>query len=180
MNTPAIILTAATFRARFTGIADALSSLAVDYVKSLEVRPELRAELIADGFPAQTADRMERLGRGQIHPSLVLSATRWAGKLIALPLSLQTDLIANGVEVLEPCGTDSRRLALDVLSSRQIKQVFGKGVVRSLAEQRTWQAEQQPRKTEVAPATFERDGIHLAAPGVVTKEQMLQWLARNR
>lgn len=180
MNTPTVILTVATFRARFTGIADALSNLAVDYVKALEVRPELRAELIADGFPAQTADRMERLGRGQIHPSLVLSSARWAGKLITLPLSQQTHLIATGVEVLEPGGTESRLLPLDALSSQQLKQVFGKGTVRSLAEQRTWQAEQQPRKTEVAPVTFERDGIHFAGQGIVTKEMMLQWLAAKR
>lgn len=176
-----VLLTAQTFAQKLANISTMLAELAHEYAQALDVRPELRAELIEAGHPAELIDRIERFGRGQIHERIVLNSARWARRVMLLPLSAQTDLIENGVEVLDVNETDHRMIQLDSLSAKQVQQVFtANGSVRTLAEQRTYLREQRAKQPviDVSLVTFEKDGIH-AGGVLVTPEMMAQWFARS-
>lgn len=177
---PTTILNAQTFAQKLANISTMLAELAHEYAQALDVRPELRTELIEAGHPAELIDRIEKFGLGQIHERLVLHTARWVRRVSLLPISVQTDLINNGVEVLDVNETDHRMIQLDALSAKQVQQVFTtSGNVRTLAEQRTYLREQRKAPVvDVSQVTFEKDGIH-AGGVLVTPEMMAQWFARS-
>ena len=126
---------------------------------TLDNRPEIRVELIERGLFPQTVDRLEMVGRGQLHHRLLLCSAPYAEKLALLPMSQQHLALENGVEVLEPDEITTSTVRVEKLSGRQVSQVFGDKSVRTIQEQRTWVNEQK-RKNKPAGSTTENRALH--------------------
>lgn len=183
MNRPVKIMTADDFVSRLSQAANALVEIATDLVAAIDTRPEIRAEILEKGISEVLVDRLERLGRGQIHPSLVLNSARWTSRVMKLPLSQQREVIEKGVEVLQPDEVSTRMIPLDALSSAQTFQVFrSTGEIRSIAEQRTYIQEQNKKAVKVEDPsliTYEKDGIHVGKI-LVTPQMMARWMEQRR
>ncbi|HBJ87125.1 MAG TPA: hypothetical protein DDZ88_25350 [Verrucomicrobiales bacterium] len=182
MNTALIPIehTATYFADRIRAVGDEVLNVAADLVAALDARPELRAELIDAKVSRDVIDNLERLGRGEIHRNLVLDSSTVGRRLLKLPLSVQTQAIEAGVEVLDPDEQTTRLIPVDELTPKQVEQVFPKhGHQRSLAEQRTWLRERKSKQpVPVSPAyRVCKDCIITPAGERITKAQILQWLA---
>lgn len=164
---------------RIRNVSNDLLGIAHDLVMALDAKPELMDELDAAGVNRELVNRLERLGRGQIHPRLVFSTTPGAEKLLSVPLSEQSRALDNGIEVMEDDETTSRWIPVNEMTPAQARQVFHRGQIRSLAEQRTWLRSQKKKRGVAAPAEDYRicsDHVITSRPGKWPKKLILQWL----
>ena len=109
------------------------------YVKVIDREPAAKQafrELVPE-VPSSAWKLMEKVGRGQMHERLLLMGGRIQTLLAALPLSEQTEVIENGLEVLLHDG-NAMRIMPESLTQSQLSQVFGSGEIRSLEAQRAW------------------------------------------
>ena len=179
MHSPTKIPSAQEIAARIRNIGTSLLEVAHDLVAAIDARPELVKELADAGVNRELLNRLEKLGRGQIHPSLVFNTTSGGTKLLALPLSEQTHVLENGVEILDADETSTRLIPVNELTGEQSRQVFQSGKMRTLAEQRTWLRDRKNKLKPVdADATYRvfSDHVVVLKPGKFTKKLLLQWL----
>lgn len=148
----------------------------------LDAFPESRDDLIeAIGGNAILLGRFEMLGREQIHEQLVFSSSVAEHRLSRLPLSEQRAVLESGIPVLESDGVNHRVIRVEQLSGEQVKQVFRKSGLRSLASQRTYI---QERKIKATPAVLEKDyqvghdSVVVLRPVKFTRQQLAQILAQ--
>jgi hypothetical protein len=92
------------------------------------------------GIPADVLAQLERIGRNQLNPSLLLANYPAAVALQRLSVSEQNRLLASPAEVLILKNGAADTLLVDVknMTREQVTQVFAKGHVRALPEQRAW------------------------------------------
>lgn len=100
-------------------------------------------------IPMDVLAQLERIGRKQLNPALLLSDFPAASKMMRLPLSEQDRLMKEPVElfVMKDGKPDKMNMPVAVLTAPQVKQVFARNYVRPLAEQRAW------IETQVVPAS---------------------------
>ena len=173
------IVSAPEIAERIRNVSNDLLGIAHDLVAALDARPELSDELIEQGVNRELIRRLERLGRGQIHPKLVFATTPGAQKLLTVPLSEQTRALDEGVECLDDDETSSRKIATADMTQEQARLVFTHGRIRSLAEQRTWMRANKKRQTISTPDEGYRvcsDHVITTKPGRWPKKLILQWL----
>jgi hypothetical protein len=173
------IPSAAELAQRIRNVSNDLLGIAHDLVAALDAKPELAQELEDAGVNRELVSRLERLGRGQIHPRLVFSTTPGAEKLLTVPLSEQARVLDAGVEVMEDDETTTRNIPIHELSPEQARQVFHRGQVRSLAEQRTYLRARKKKRGVAAPTEDFRvcsDHVITSRPGKWPKKLILQWL----
>lgn len=169
---------ARTLWAERSKLGQDLSAFAQKLVSSLDSTPGLLEELIEAGFNQAELSNLEKCGRGLIHPRLLLTSGRQYNSLRACPLSIQQEVIENGVTVVELDGSDVRVIPLDDLTPHQASQVLGSGKVRSVAEQKSWLKEEQARM----PKSAGDDSIKFTKRGVVykgeliTQKTLISWL----
>jgi len=180
-NTLTKIPSAKDFAERITNIGANLLGLAHDLVAAIDTRPELVEELVEAGVNRELVNRLERLGRGQIHPQLVFNTSPGGKRLITLPLSEQNAVLNHGgVEILEPDEKSIRTIPLNELTAQQAGQAFHGGQRRSLAEQRSWlqvrKAKQLPPVDCTTGYKVTRDRVFITKPGGYSKKLILQWL----
>jgi hypothetical protein len=165
------------FAERIRNITTDLLAVAADLVHSLPSRPKLAREIAALGINPELVKRLEKLGRKQLHPDLVLATTPGAIKLGSCVPSEQELLLESGAEVME--GDDSRVIPIHELTDDQARQVFVNGHVRTLAEQRSWLKSAAAKKV---PADFvggysvHRDFVVIKEPMRLPKKLVLQFL----
>jgi hypothetical protein len=145
------VVSAESIYRRLTAVGHELVGVARDYVMALDANTNVRDELVAMGVSRELLRRMERLGRGGIEPRLVFSTSGAASKVMALPLSEQQEILDCGVEVMSADGLDHRLIPLEELTPEQVRQVFGDGGVRTLAQQRTWMENEREARRTVEP-----------------------------
>lgn len=107
-------------------------------------------------IPMDVLAQLERIGRKQLNPQLLLSDFPASRTMMRLPLSEQDRLMKEPVEVfvIKDGNPDKMSLPVAVLTPPQVKQVFARNYVRPLAEQRAWiDAQVAP----AAKATTKRD-----------------------
>jgi hypothetical protein len=174
------IPTAQEIADRIRSISDNLLEVAKDIAAALDLNPALADELQACGINRNIIHRLERLGRGQIHTSLVFSTTPGGLRLVSAPMSEQQNAITNGVEVLDENETDTRLIPVHELSQSQASQCIARGAIRSISEQRTWI---RKKKSKVAPATVREqdfkvtsDAVTIHRPGKYSREIVLSWI----
>ncbi len=116
-----------------------------DIIVSLIDDDKLTVDQIAEGFGVggnrTLISSLERIGRSQLHPELLFSPIPAAAPMRKLPFSEQERLLKTGsVELLVVNNgkTDVLNAPLTSLSVVQVKQVFGSGYIRSVADQRVW------------------------------------------
>jgi hypothetical protein len=179
MNSLVKIPSAQEIAERIRNIGTDLLGIAHDLVAALDAHPERFTELVEAGVNRELISRLEKLGRNQIHPALVFNTSTGGQRLLALPLSLQTDALAKGVEVLEADGT-TRHISVNELTPAQARQVFNRGSLRTLAEQRTFlntvAAKAKPTDSDITYRVYS-DHVVVLKPGKFTKALIIQWLA---
>lgn len=143
------LLTVQDLQAALQRIAGDLTNLAQNFVRTIDAKPEFMRECSNAGVDAHFLWRLERMGRGQLHRELLFNAKPAADRLITLPLSEQTRALTDGVDVLDWDEQTIRRIPVNDLDQKQCKQVFQKGTIRSIAEQRTWLRDKKRKETPV-------------------------------
>jgi len=170
--------TATQFAARIRNLSTDLLTIATDLVASLVSRPQLAREIAAEGINPELIDRLERLGRKQLSSRLVFATSPGGVKLGQCLLSEQDLLLDAGVEVLT-ASNDTRVIPVHELTPAQARQVFARGKVRSLAEQRSWREEAAAKKVPTDNSvnfSVHKDFVVTSQPGRWSKRLILQWL----
>lgn len=164
---------------RIQAIGDNLLEVARDLAAAIDLDPGLPNEIQTLGMDRDIIRRFERLGRGQIHQSLVFTTTPGGSRLITVPLSEQTLAISGGVEVLDSDEETIRNIPVHELASSQASQVIARGHIRTIAEQRTWI---RAKKKNSLPVDLTKDfrvgkdHVAILSPGKFSKQLILQWL----
>jgi hypothetical protein len=149
------------------------------YVRRLDADPSTREELIKAGFAQKFLHRVEKAGRNKCSPTLALAVYPAADRIIDLPRSEQEEVCRTGIEVMDPDETTSRLIPVESLTSAQARQVFSRGHIRDLAEQRTYLRAIKARMISANPiADFKvtRDFVITTKPGKWSRNLILQWL----
>lgn len=94
----------------------------------------------ATDIPMDVLAQLERIGRKQLNPHLLLSDFPAARAMERLPLSEQNRLLNEPVDVFifRDGAPDKMSIPAPVLTSKQTRQVFGRNYVRPLNEQRSF------------------------------------------
>lgn len=128
---------------------------------------------------------LERIGRDELLPELLLRNGLVYARLRELPIQLQRRYVKEPVPLMIQTanGPDTLNVTLDALSPLQARQVFSSDGVRSLSEQRAWLAENAPRPTPVVEAEtlpFEVHGkvVVFTRPCKMTRQEIAALLAR--
>lgn len=102
-------------------------------------------------LPLDVLAQLEKIGRNQLVPQLLLAEYPAARKLERLPMSEQERLMIEPVEVLvmKEGKPDTLRVPVRHLNGAQVRQVFASNHVRTLSEQRQWIEGQQPQQVAV-------------------------------
>ncbi len=97
-------------------------------------------------LPLDVLSQLEKIGRNQLLPQLLLAEYPAARKLERLPMSEQSRLMIEPVEVmlLKDGDPDTLLVPIRHLTGAQVRQVFASNHVRTLAEQRQWIESQRP------------------------------------
>lgn len=128
---------------------------------------------------------LERIGRRELMPELLIKSGAGYAKLRDLPISLQKKHIAEPIPVLimTATGPDTLNISVDDLTPRQVKQVFSANGVREISAQRAWLADNMPRAdTSPDGLPFEVHGktVVFTRPCKLTKPEIGALLDRLR
>ena len=135
-------------------------------------------------IPAKAWSTLEQVGRGLMHERLLLLGGRVQDVMKGLPLSVQTDAIENGVDVLLHDGTVIKMKPENMVGS-QLSQVFDGGSVRSLDAQRAWMESRrnyQLARLSQGDMRYRVEGCHLVilAPVSIEMGELRRILAQMK
>lgn len=121
----------------FVSIVSDLHTVCKLYVEAIDVNPEIKTELIEMGLPSSFLNNSERVGRGELHPNLMLKSGHQFARLRFLPLSEQTKALDAPIEVLCING-DKLKVAIDNLTKQQVDQVMSSSGIRDIPAQKAY------------------------------------------
>jgi hypothetical protein len=106
-------------------------------------------------MPLDVLATLEKIGRKQVNPQLLLSDYPAARHLERLPMSEQERLMLEPVDVLLQTGgtTDMIKVQVQHMTREQVKQVFARNYIRPIHEQRAWIEGQR----KVVPSITQQD-----------------------
>jgi hypothetical protein len=121
---------------------DAWRTAGVILIEMVEADPKAY-DLIIERCPsinAQILGRFEAIGRGTLHPQLLLDHSPGCAKLATLPLSVQQRYAEEPIPVVveDESGTDILLMKAKDMTREQANQVFGSGRIRTESEQKAW------------------------------------------
>lgn len=146
-----------------------------DFAEKLNAKhPEVSVEMVY---------ALDRVGRRELHPKLLLSEYPGVRRLRRLPYSLQEKYVNNPVPVLVngPKGWESLQVDINNLTPQQAAQVFDKNGVRSDAAQRAYiesQKAKQPAKEYKDPCRVVGHRLVIAQPCEITAKELSHFLAQ--
>lgn len=135
-------------------------------------------------LPLDVLAQLEKIGRNQLVPQLLLAEYPAARKLERLPMSEQERLMIQPVEVMimKDGKPDTLHVAVRHLTGSQVRQVFAANHVRTLAEQRQWIESQKPEQQTVkveSPYIITRKGSVIFSQGCeMTAKELLRIAAQ--
>lgn len=135
-------------------------------------------------LPLDVLAQLEKIGRNQLVPQLLLAEYPAARKLERLPMSEQERLMIEPVEVMimKDGKPDTLHVAVRHLTGSQVRQVFAANHVRTLAEQRQWIESQKPEQQTVkveSPYIITRKGSVIFSQGCeMTAKELLRIAAQ--
>lgn len=136
-------------------------------------------------LPIDVLSQLEKIGRNQLVPQLLLAEYPAARKLERLPMSEQERLMLEPVEVMvmKDGAPDTLCVPVRHLSGTQVRQVFASNHVRGLSEQRQWIESQRPQAGEPVkmsvPYTLTRKGSVIFNQGCeMTAKELLRIAAQ--
>jgi hypothetical protein len=165
---------------------EAIKKAAKHYYEALKINPSAR-DTFADAYPtvsSRTWSGFIRIASGEMDSRLLFDATSGARALSACDSETQAHYIENPVPV--SCGNgDTMLVQLDKMTSEQARQVFNRGTVRDLAEQRAWIETQKTRNLITIKPTVDKanevyvKGSNLHAGSLVlTRAELLRYLGQ--
>lgn len=134
------------FRAKINESANSIEEAARIYYNAVHGSPEAAA-LFRSAFPSvssRTWSNFMKLAQGALLKSLVFNGSHGAVALSYCDIDSQKVFTTNPVPVMLSNG-DILQIHLDKLTGFQSRQVFNRGSVRDLAEQRAWIETQKTR-----------------------------------
>lgn len=136
-----------------------------DYI--IEQCPTLNAGILG---------RFEQMGRGSLHPQLLLAASPGFAKLQKLPLSMQERYIEEPIPIVVHVdgGTDVLLVKAKEMTREQASQVFAGGRIRTQGEQKAWlmqhrSAAAKPAKPSNSPWTIKGGKVTFDSGVTLTK-----------
>ena len=135
-------------------------------------------------LPLDVLAQLEKIGRNQLVPQLLLAEYPAARKLERLPMSEQERLMIEPMEVMimKDGKPDTLHVAVRHLTGSQVRQVFAANHVRTLAEQRQWIESQKPEQQTVkveSPYIITRKGSVIFSQGCeMTAKELLRIAAQ--
>ena len=140
------------------------------------------------GISKDILTRFEAIGRNNLYPKLLASTSPGARALIGCGFSEQKQFCHEPIEILivREGVQDTLKVDLDALTNDQCKQVFGRGHVRSLAEQRAYlESKAEEERTRAVTIAEDAAGYILKGHRVtfkkgvsMGKEDLIKILAR--
>lgn len=130
-------------------------------------------------IPYNVLCQLERIGRKQVIPQLLLSEYPAARAIERLPYSEQVRLQADPVEIMVS-GGDVLKVKPSEMTSHQVKQAFAKDHCRTLSEQKAWLVDQTPTVTvskEIASYRIRGNKVFFPAPCEMTRSTLARILA---
>lgn len=125
--------------------------------------------------------RFEAMGRGVLHPHLLLNDSPGYEKLAQMPYSVQERFLNEPIPLIveTPSGTDTLLVAAKDMTPAQARQAFGKGRIKTAGEQKAWIMDQKAKKarpvgSNVSPWVIKggrvefREGATLSAGEIAT------------
>ena len=169
-----------------TDSAKAITVAAQHYYDALKLNPKAR-DLFNDAFPtvsSQTWSGFIRIASGEMDCRLLFDATPAARALTYCDSDTQAHYLDNPVPV--SCGNgDTILVQLDKMTSEQARQVFNRGAVRDIAEQRAWIETQKTRKNIICNPTVDKanevfvKGAHLHVGSLkLSRAELLRYLGQ--
>jgi hypothetical protein len=149
------------------------------YVDLLDRDPATKEQLHQQGYSPQLLVRLERVGRRALKPELFLTMNPGLTALSRCSITDQERFSTGPVAVFDPESREERLIRVDELSPEQIRMVFARDSIRSVAQQRTWwSAKHQVPPPAEADLTYriKKDCIAILKPMIVRKETLLDWL----
>lgn len=135
-------------------------------------------------LPLDALSQLEKIGRNQLVPQLLLAEYPAARKMGQLPMSEQERLMLEPVEVMvmKEGVPDTLRVPVRHLTGQQVRQVFASNHVRTLSEQRQWIESQRPSNEPVkvdVPYILTRKGSVIFHQGCeMTAKELLRIAAQ--
>lgn len=107
--------------------------------KIIEADPRMDAGILG---------RFEAMGRGVLHPHLLLNDSPGYTKLAQMPFSVQERYVEDHMELIvdTATGTDVLRVAVKDMTPAQARQAFARDRVRTPGEQKAWLVDQRSKK----------------------------------
>jgi hypothetical protein len=107
--------------------------------QAFDLSPEYANSCFNKGTYSERAlRRMLDIGRGQRHPRLLTEQTEGETALASCDIALQTRYLDDPIPVVSPAQPSEHRLIrVQEMTHSQVRQVFYRGHIRSLAEQRS-------------------------------------------
>ena len=152
-------------------------------IKNLDAGASLNTVSEATGIALNILEQLERIGRKQVIPRLLISDYPAARAMEKLPYSEQERLQRDTVPLIVSADgkIDVLMVKPDDMTPNQVKQAFCKGHIRTAAEQRAWLADQQqrviPAKTTASLYTVGKGEVVIHAPCTLTRGQLARILA---
>jgi len=159
--TPDLSATVKKFRAAFDAASDNMLAAARVYAAAVNKHGDYARNFFAEHIPEISSfvwGRLEDVGNGVLDPRLIGATGRLPRVLLKLSAPRQAECLDHGVEILL-AGGDSLRVQVAHLQPAQLRQVFADGHVRTLAEQRAFQAALKPKPVTVASPFRVRGGF---------------------
>ena len=166
------------FKSSLLAGIDEIVKAAKIYVKAIDEDPsnqKLFMDEFKDTIPLAAWYGFEAVGRGAMHPKLLLGGGRNSNKIKQLPFSIQKQIFDGyKFDLLLPDG-DSMKVNLLEVSPLQAEQLVNNNNIRSLGEQRAYLEEQKKQitVTEIElPYYICKGKIHFRENCVLTKKEL--------
>lgn len=140
------------------------------------------------GLGQDILTRLVAVGRGRIHPDLLLHTSPAAKLLRGCDVSVQRRYIEQPLEllVLRDDQPQTLQVKLDALTPEQARQVMDRNHVRDLAEQRAWLEDQLKKRRSKRQAAVEDEGnfvikghkVLFKQGASMTKDELIKIAAR--
>lgn len=173
------------FRSALESGIENIAKAAAVYVTAIDSDPDAKEMFLsgfADVIPSSAWAGFEAVGRKQMHPKLLFGAGNNRGYLKHLPFSDQEKIMDGHKYDLLISGGDSVRVDPREISKDQARQLFGRGHVRTLSEQRSYLESLNVPHVEIKqtampmPYTISGHKVYIKADTVMTKRDVKRML----
>lgn len=124
--------------------------------------------------------RFEQMGRGILHPQLLLTASPGFDKLRKLPLSMQERYLTESIPLIvhTDTGTDVLLVEAKNMTKEQANQVFAPGRIRTEGEQKAWLIQQRsnaakPVGTNMSPWKIKNGRVEFLAGATLSAGELV-------